>query len=1396
MAIKIKRNDSGNCITFEGSSNPVYWNACLSAEVDPIDSTRVNVINDIKTRQLDNGDKAYEFFKIPYTEFIDADGNAFANAQATADYITINGNVSVGIGVTYKGVWDANTNAPDITTDTSGFALGDFYKLVASGTYDFGNGDVDFINGDEVIWNGTEWDRKPYAGALIEYDSTSILLNNNAAVYADGAQGLEEPNGAEDGWYFKNDEAGKKINWYFLGNENAGYQMNKATLEGGYARIKVLTPMGTDSPFMSLYTTPKGDGFDAYWFRSRYSYIGDFTGISANQEVIIYWGEDPSVHPELTRVQLSLDSFSTLLSTAPDISTDEIYTMALGTNSSATVDSIEFIAKELGYKNQQYLRSYLLEAKLENIVVPQNDNDLTGEAVDFKLDATSTSIMLNNGYAYGVNTIKAVDTGDGLITIKSIQGDLEHWIKLDHTNVTVDGSSVSGGLNDVINTLNELYTVGAFESVVISDPYSTMVADVDGVDIVGNIAGAGGVDPIGADIAGGTASSSNNAGYLSNDTIDQAGEYFTFDIRNEGTIGFGLVHTTDSYDDGYYSGNSTYANPLNFADGTGNSHYGWQFAHYFHPSPNGSWTNYGANTSYSMRSGWSNFNGTDEQADWLAGNPIKMRVGIDDNGFISIETLRDGSTWEVHARTSYPVAQGSEFRLGIKFNDSAARLHTLPKVHLLEPAAPTMYFRVVESPDNVFNYPVFATTEEAEYYDDNNGGTGTYTSIVFPDDPTFTTWYIPTNGYVNNGTEIPTADTFLGNPVAYTEITTLTNADLAPAAFSDTTMTVNELSAVNIQLHPTDASYVTSIDANGSGLTLDVNGIHLNGTAPEVLQDYDANPSDSYTIYVIRTNAYGSSTGTLTLVVTNLTAPVTAISGFNHVSGTTAMVDSDTMGDGSVVHVNGQVADGERFVIEKAYVEANILPSLNATDDKYIIGLANQPETFSTLELSDFDTAIVWEYESSTSHTFKFYRDGSVVNNIVISSLTQAFYDYAIEVDGTSAWLIACNINSIMNEPSPSEGGTFSHTYEATSIEDTAPVKIHIAVLNTTADISTDDIETITTPTPAPTNSTDWNKALDFSGSNEYLKHNTWVNANKMPLSIEAGLYISNNSNSLYTANSTSGRPWATTIVFKADGNNSRQTIWNSGEGFFSSSDNFGLEIDSNDTLWFYWSNGVNSTSSANRCYVQIGIDTSKWYGVYIAHKGGRFSSANATQANLGDAFDIRVMSSADSFTSISPNRSASNSGGNWQQTGRRMDKTVNGRYTIGGSTTGTQSFYGKVASSVITTLKNNSLAPVEAEIKTMITDPIKWENDYKQGSTYRKANLNSTEAVPSAVSVTYNYATQIHLMGDSVGIYPYSNSDAYPNIFNKLRWVTATRMEMQSMVSNDIENVSISGLT
>jgi len=88
VAIKIIRNDEGNCINFEGSSNPVYFNACLSGVAE---GNKVNVVNDIKSTP---GNTEYEFYRIPYQVFRDAQNNPFESAQQCADYITAVGNVS------------------------------------------------------------------------------------------------------------------------------------------------------------------------------------------------------------------------------------------------------------------------------------------------------------------------------------------------------------------------------------------------------------------------------------------------------------------------------------------------------------------------------------------------------------------------------------------------------------------------------------------------------------------------------------------------------------------------------------------------------------------------------------------------------------------------------------------------------------------------------------------------------------------------------------------------------------------------------------------------------------------------------------------------------------------------------------------------------------------------------------------------------------------------------------------------------------------------------------------------------------------------------------------------------------------------------------------------------
>ena len=130
-----------------------------------------------------------------------------------------------------------------------------------------------------------------------------------------------------------------------------------------------------------------------------------------------------------------------------------------------------------------------------------------------------------------------------------------------------------------------------------------------------------------------------------------------------------------------------------------------------------------------------------------------------------------------------------------------------------------------------------------------------------------------------------------------------------------------------------------------------------------------------------------------------------------------------------------------------------------------------------------------------------------------------------------------------------------------------------------------------------------------------------------------------NNSDDSKTSADTNARPWATTVVFKSDGDNSESTdqyIWNHGEGIEETDNNIYLKQNSSGELYFGW--GKNSDK--NELALGITVNTTDWYGVYIAHKGGRFDASNATASNLADAFDIRVMSSADEFEALSTNLS------------------------------------------------------------------------------------------------------------------------------------------------------------
>ena len=150
---------------------------------------------------------------------------------------------------------------------------------------------------------------------------------------------------------------------------------------------------------------------------------------------------------------------------------------------------------------------------------------------------------------------------------------------------------------------------------------------------------------------------------------------------------------------------------------------------------------------------------------------------------------------------------------------------------------------------------------------------------------------------------------------------------------------------------------------------------------------------------------------------------------------------------------------------------------------------------------------------------------------------------------------------------------------------------------------------------------------------------------------------------------------------------------------------------------------------------------------------------------------------------------------GNWSSNGVRMDRSTLGRLTIGGRGSN-RSFHGKVASMVVTTLKLDSPMPTKAEAEMMITDPVNWVDDYKVGNDYRLAhaaqNYSNFQRVTHGNGTYIAGATQVWLMGDG-------ELDSYSNMIrNHIQPADQnyTKMNMISMVSNDIQNVTIAGLS
>lgn len=81
-------------------------------------------------------------------------------------------------GLEYKGVWDADTNTPDLVNGTP--EKGDFYKVSVAGSTDL-SGITDWKIGDWAVYNGTTWDK------IDNTESVSSVNGKTGAVVLKGS---------------------------------------------------------------------------------------------------------------------------------------------------------------------------------------------------------------------------------------------------------------------------------------------------------------------------------------------------------------------------------------------------------------------------------------------------------------------------------------------------------------------------------------------------------------------------------------------------------------------------------------------------------------------------------------------------------------------------------------------------------------------------------------------------------------------------------------------------------------------------------------------------------------------------------------------------------------------------------------------------------------------------------------------------------------------------------------------------------------------------------------------------------------------------------------------------------------------------------------------------------
>ena len=87
------------------------------------------------------------------------------------------------------------------------------------------------------------------------------------------------------------------------------------------------------------------------WYKSRKTaHVADPTALTVGKKYLFVFGQDPKVHPELERVNLVVDPFS---SVGTQADSEALATVALSSNSGSAAGAVNFLAESVGVKTEE-----------------------------------------------------------------------------------------------------------------------------------------------------------------------------------------------------------------------------------------------------------------------------------------------------------------------------------------------------------------------------------------------------------------------------------------------------------------------------------------------------------------------------------------------------------------------------------------------------------------------------------------------------------------------------------------------------------------------------------------------------------------------------------------------------------------------------------------------------------------------------------------------------------------------------------------------------------------------------------------------------------------------------------------------------------------------------------